>query len=111
MTEPKVESESGETKFKQGTLCAKCDHMNPGGSNVCHVCGAHLYVSCHHCGHRNQRVMSHCAHCGERLHRSLLRRWHRKLFPKHSSLKLWHVLLLIVTVAIAYRIILKLANL
>ncbi len=91
--------------------CAKCEEMNPGGSSRCGFCGAHLYVSCHHCGHSNQRVFSRCTHCGERLHRSLWRRWRKKLFPDRSKLTPFQLLALIIGVVVTYLIILKLTNL
>lgn len=90
--------------------CAKCEYLNPHGSNVCGRCRAHLYVNCHHCGHRNQRAFALCAHCGQHLHRSLWRRWRKKLLPDDRLVKPWQVGLLILAVLLAYKIIVKVAE-
>jgi hypothetical protein len=55
-------------------------------------------------------VLARCAHCGEHLHRPFWRRWRKKLFTSHSKFKPWHLALLVVAVAIAYKIIQRLAE-
>ncbi len=106
------ESESRPTKppGEKGVLCAKCDHLNPPGSNVCDECGAHLYVSCHSCGQRNRRVDAICSHCGHHLHRSFGRRLKKKLFPNNRKIRLVEAGLLVILVLVAYKIIVKLVE-
>lgn len=93
-----------------GPQCAKCGHLNERGLNACGECGAHLYVSCHYCGHRNERAEPQCIKCGERLHRSFLRRWWKKAMPKTALVKPVHLLMLMVTAYMAYRIVIHLSN-
>ncbi len=95
---------------ERGILCAKCEHLNPGDTNVCSYCGAHLFVTCHHCGHRNQRAYSRCAHCRRRLHRSLIRKWYKWMFRGQAKAKPLHFVLMIIVVFIAYKIIVHLAE-
>lgn len=47
----------------RGVLCAKCDHLNPLGLDVCETCQAPLFVPCPKCGHRNPSVLEHCEKC------------------------------------------------
>jgi len=93
-----------------GVQCAKCGHSNRRGPSACEECGAHLYVICHSCGHRNQRALTQCDKCGERLHRSFLRRLFKKLAPKKALVKPVHLLMLVVTVYLAYRIVVRLVE-
>jgi len=94
----------------EGILCAKCEHRNPPHSNVCELCEAHLYISCHACGARNERVAIHCHRCGQGLHRSRWRRWQKKLFPERHKLRPIHVVLLIAAVALTYKAIVFIAE-
>lgn len=93
-----------------GILCAKCDHLNPGGSNTCGFCGSHLHISCSKCGHRNARVLARCTQCGHRLHRSLWRRWQRKFLKNGQKVKPLYVALLIIAILVTYKVIIKLAE-
>ncbi len=97
-------------KREVGVECAKCGRENRRGIKTCKVCGAHLYVKCLSCGHRNQRVLTQCDKCGEAMHRSAWKRWMKRLTPKKAMVKPVHFLMLIVTVYLAYRIVVRLAN-
>ena len=101
----------GKAEKESGVQCAKCGHLNQRRINACQECGARLYVTCHYCGHRNQRAVMKCAECGERLHRSFWRRWWKTVTPKRTSVKPVHLLMLTVTVYLAYRIVVRLSNL
>ncbi len=91
-------------------VCAKCEQVAPAGTSRCPECGAHLYVNCHYCGQRNQRIEETCRHCHERLHRTRSRRWLKKLLPEHTKVKPAYILLLILAVALVYRLIVNLAE-
>jgi hypothetical protein len=108
MSEP--EANPVKPADEKGVLCAKCDHLNPPGSNVCEECEAHLHVSCHACGHRNRRVDAVCSHCGHHLHRSLGRRLMKKLMPHNRTIILVEAGLLLILVLVAYKIIIKLVE-
>jgi ribosomal protein L37E len=101
----------GKANREIGVQCAKCGHENLRGNKACKECGAHLYVTCHVCGHRNQRVLTQCDKCGEGLRRSLWKRWMKKLTPKKAMVKPVHILMLMASVYLAYRIVIRLANL
>lgn len=75
-----------------GVVCAKCDHENPRGRNLCESCGAHLHIVCHRCGHRNARVQPRCVECGHKLHRSW---WKRGWLSKDRKMALIQVALLV----------------
>ena len=79
-------------------LCAKpkCRKPTPRGHRRCMHCGAHLYVTCNECGHRNVRVAANCTHCGHHLHRSFWRRL-AKRYPKIAP---FHILLIAVIFAL-----------
>lgn len=94
----------------KGVLCAKCEHLNPPGTNECRFCGAHLYVTCHACGVRNPRVNARCSECHHSMHRSLFKKWYRKFAPKKSRYKPWHFVLLAGAVYVTYRVIVHLAE-
>lgn len=94
----------------KGVLCAKCEHLNPPGTSECTFCGAHLYVTCHACGARNSRVNARCSECHKSMHRSLWKKWSRKLAPKKSRYKVWHFVLLSIAVFITYKLIVRLAE-
>jgi hypothetical protein len=94
----------------KGILCAKCEHLNPSGSNICSLCGGHLYVTCHRCGCRNPRVDSRCQQCGHRLHRSFWKHLRNKLIPERLKINWFQVVLLIVAVFIVYRLIVAIAE-
>jgi hypothetical protein len=101
----------GKAERESEVECAKCGHINQRRQSACQKCGAHLYVVCHHCGHRNQRALTQCDKCGEELHRSFLKRFWMRIAPRSAMVKPVHILLLIATVYLAYRIVVKLSNL
>lgn len=53
----------------KGTLCCKCERLNPSDLERCERCGEALHVDCRQCGKRNPRVLMHCTSCRGRLHR------------------------------------------
>jgi hypothetical protein len=111
MTEPRPDQAHVPEAAQPEVACAKCHTVNPRGSNVCSQCGAHLYVTCHGCGHRNERYFVRCAHCGRRLHRSFWRRMRKKYLPDDRKVKPLYVVLLIIMVLLAYKIIIWLSEL
>jgi hypothetical protein len=90
---------------ERGVLCAKCDHLNPPGSKVCEECGARLFVACHYCGHKNRRVDAACAQCGHHLHRSVWRRWQRKILGQNVKLLVIEAILFVILVVIGFKLI------
>ena len=107
-TEPKPGTEANEAGSE--LECPKCGLLNPPRSRHCESCGAHLVVRCQSCGHRNERAASHCAKCGHRLHRSVWRRWRKRMFLKNYEFAPWHVGLLIVFVALVFYVVVKIAE-
>ena len=85
-----------QTQSQVGVTCAKCEHVNARGQNVCEACGAHLHVVCHNCGNRNARSRTRCEECGHKLHRSWAKRSLRALLGKDKTGL--QVLLLIVAI-------------
>lgn len=59
------------TESAKATLCVKCEHLCDLSLDRCDRCGAHLFVKCGHCGHKNARVISRCEKCQHRLHKSV----------------------------------------
>ena len=94
----------------EALACAKCQHVNPPGSNTCEACEAHLWVVCHDCGTRNLRVDSRCTECGHRLHRSALTRVSRKLLGNRRNISLWQIGALVIGVWVAYKVIIFFAE-
>ena len=109
LNKPKREAADGESS--QPLVCSKCDHVNPKGRNVCRECGAHLHIVCHFCGHRNERIAVHCVECGKRLHRTLWRRLEKKIFRGSTKLQTWQIVLLLISVFVGYKIIIKVVEL
>jgi ribosomal protein L40E len=109
-TEHKKTETKNLDRSDKGVLCAKCEHLNPPGTNECRFCGAHLYVTCHACGVRNPRVNARCCECKRSMHRTFWGKWARKLTPKKSRYKLWHFILLAIAVFITYKVIINLAE-
>ena len=93
-----------------GVLCAKCEHLNPAGGHICTRCGSHLHVNCPKCGRRNPRAMNRCSQCRHRLHRSPWQQWRRRIARGNRKIKLFHVVLLVLTIMITYKIIIKLVE-
>lgn len=52
----------------KGTLCCKCERLNPIDLERCERCGEELHVDCPKCRKRNARVLMHCTSCRGRLH-------------------------------------------
>jgi hypothetical protein len=98
-----------QTRSHPGVLCAKCEHVNAHGRNVCESCGAHLHVVCHSCGHRNERARTLCSECGHKLHRSWGRRANRLVFGKDK--RVIQVILLILAILIGAALIVFFAGL
>jgi len=105
MSGPEKPIERATAPVHAGVVCAKCEHLNAHGRNVCEACGAHLHVVCHNCGHRNARVSLHCVECGHKLHRSLARRLARRFPGKNGKMSLWQIILLIVCVLVGIGVI------
>ncbi len=110
MTEPPPPTESPSHSSRPEVVCAKCHAANPHGANTCGACGAHLYVSCHHCGHRNERHHLRCTSCGLRLHRTFWRRVRKKVFPDAGMVRPQHVVLLVVMVLAGFLLILLIVD-
>jgi hypothetical protein len=96
---------SGSLKRTEGhgaaeVACAKCDHRNAHGRNVCESCGAHLHVVCHHCGRRNARAQARCLECDHTLHRSRPGSLVRGLFGKTRDISTLQLVLLLIGVVI-----------
>jgi predicted amidophosphoribosyltransferase len=108
--DPQARPADTGSSAETGVVCAKCAQLNPNGRKICESCGAHLFVTCQTCGHRNQRVAPQCSHCGTRLHRSVWRRWRKKLLTERGLLKPLQLLLILLVALAAYLIIVKLAN-
>ena len=89
--------------------CAKCDHQNPGDVVSCEKCGAHLFITCHNCGFRNERAASRCDECGQRLHRSLLRKLRKKFRRGGRHFSFGQLVLLAIVVGMAF-IVVKFLN-
>lgn len=53
----------------RGTLCSKCEHLNPADLEQCERCSQPLFIDCPKCRKRNARVIVHCVSCRSRLHR------------------------------------------
>lgn len=100
-------AKSGE----RGVLCAKCNHVNPPGRTLCNRCGSHLFITCNDCGHQSERSVTRCRKCGRRLHRSALQKLGVRFFGKSMKPSLTAVLLFIAGVAIAFGIIVFVAEL
>jgi len=106
---PKRDAADGESD--QRLVCAKCKHANRKSRNVCSECGAHLHIVCHFCGHRNERIAAHCVACGKRLHGTLWRRIEKTIFRGSTKLQTWQIVLLVISVYVGYKIIIKVVEL
>src|SRR5262245_27946547 len=105
MTRPDPAKSTQTRGSTEGVPCAKCQHVNPPGSNTCEECKAHLWVVCHHCGHRNRRFDAHCIECASRLHRSALKQVSKKLFGSRRNIAAWQIATLIIAVWLVYKLI------
>lgn len=103
------ERESRRSK-DSAVLCAKCEHLNPGGKHSCERCGAHLYIACKDCGARNPRVHTRCDNCSRRLHRSWLSRLENRVFKRGRKLTLVQLVLLAGAVVVIYQVIVRIAE-
>lgn len=97
-------------KARKGVLCAKCEHLNPPGRDVCEYCHAHLHLSCKHCGHRNERARTRCRQCGHRLHRGFFFQLRRKLFQDKHRYVMVYLPFTILVAYLAYRVIIFIAD-
>jgi hypothetical protein len=97
-------------KARKGILCAKCEHLNPPGSDVCEYCHAHLFLSCKSCGHRNERVRTRCTECGHRLHRGFFYQLRRRLTQERNRYILVYLPLTILVSYLAYRVVIFLVD-
>jgi predicted amidophosphoribosyltransferase len=92
----------------KGVLCAKCDHLNPGGSTACEYCRSALFEHCRHCGKTVRRTAHRCEFCGHHTRpkaRRHSRLW-RLAFTGWRRITLWQVALLVVAVYVAYKLVL-----
>src|SRR5213083_456399 len=109
-TVPKNNNATDEAANGKELECSKCGLLNPAHAHHCKNCGAHLVVRCHNCGQRNERTAAHCAHCGHRMHRSLWRKWHKRMFLKNYEFAPWHAVALVLFVALAFYVIVRIAE-
>ncbi len=98
------------SKAERGLPCAKCRRLNAAAAKVCQYCGAHLFVTCPDCGHRNERALARCGSCGRRLHRSWWRRFRKRLFLKSQNVTPLQLALLVLGVLAAFGLIVLLAE-
>ena len=99
-----------EEKRSEQVVCAKCEHSNPHGCNVCEACGAHLHVVCHHCGNRNPRIQARCLECNHSLHRSRARSLSHRLLGKNRKITTLQLVLLLLGILIGAAAIVFLAD-
>jgi hypothetical protein len=99
------EKSTEQSHSSRAVLCAKCEHLNPHGMNVCERCRAHLHVVCHNCGQRNERVRTRCLECNHNLHRSGFGRLIRSFFGKDRKMSVIQTTLLIVAILIGFAMI------
>jgi hypothetical protein len=107
---PNSQEAAPPTKGERGVLCAKCEHLNAPELHACERCGAHLYIKCNSCGHRNPRVRSRCGECGQRMHRTFWHKWEKKILGKQRKITLYQVIFVIIAAYVAYRIIVKIVE-
>lgn len=62
---------TGRNPTGAGTLCGRCDFLNPLGLEDCERCGVPLFVECKSCGEVVQRIYTRCTKCHRRLHGGL----------------------------------------
>lgn len=91
-------------------LCAKCEQASPARARRCVHCGQYLYVTCHFCGEKNERIRHQCAGCGRTLHRSAWRKFQRLLIPKENRIRPFEICLLIIAILITYKVIVTIAE-
>jgi hypothetical protein len=89
-------------------VCPKCRHSNPSTAECCSQCHRHLHVFCGHCGHSNARSNRRCTECRTQLHLAWPHRW------KQAQARRWikpvEIVLLVVSVALTYQGIVKIAE-
>jgi len=83
---------------RQMIQCAKCGAENLAGSDKCHECGAHLYLSCPACGRSSVRTLRRCVACDGRIGRSRWARLRDKVFGRFGPLKITLGLLVLAVV-------------
>ena len=104
------EKTTKEPQSDRAVLCAKCEHLNPHGRNVCEECGAHLHVVCHNCGQRNERVRTRCLECDHKLHRTWIGRLSHAFFGKDRKMSLIQTALLVIAILIGICVIVYFSN-
>lgn len=105
MNVSELEQTSDPSRKGRGVLCAKCEHLNAPGRGTCSRCGGHLYVSCHDCGARNERIRSRCTSCGRRMHRSFMEKYFRRVSKNTRHVTPLQVVLFIVALGIVFAVI------
>ena len=102
---------NSEFRATRPVTCAKCHHVNLSTVKACESCGSRLFITCHHCGRRNDRVAPACSHCGHSFRRSAWRRLWKKLAPAgRRRLTVFQGMLLVLAVWVVYEVIVRLAE-
>lgn len=111
MSQKEPASPDPKAQHAEVVYCARCDHQNPWEFKTCEKCGAHLYVTCHNCGKRNERAAIRCDECGRPLHRSFLKKLRRKFRKGSRYITPGQLLLLLAAVGLAFLLIVLLNGL
>jgi|688.fasta_scaffold77661_2 hypothetical protein len=93
-------SHTRQTDSAKATLCVKCEHLCDLHLERCDRCGAHLFVLCSGCGHKNPRVISRCEKCQHRLHKTVKDRVRRTGSGRFNLLYFGAAILVIVVAAV-----------
>jgi ribosomal protein L40E len=93
-----------------GRVCTKCGTENPPKTDLCTACGAHLYLVCRECKHRNYRGLSNCEKCNQPLRPSDSRNIRRLFNPTGGNVKFTELLVAAIVVVIFLYIALRLAE-
>lgn len=67
----KVREPANVASAGRGILCAKCEHLNPGGRETCEYCESGLFIDCPKCEMQNVRALAYCLGCKTPLHKTL----------------------------------------
>lgn len=98
-------------KSSKGITCARCEHVNSGGSTKCSRCGSHLHIKCHDCEVVNERVLTSCKSCGRRLHKNALQKMGGRMGAGAMRVKPMHVALFVVVVSVITYVVIFLTQL
>src|SRR3954463_7265054 len=107
---PTASDTSLARKSSRGVTCAKCEHVNSGGSTKCSRCGSHLHVKCHDCGMVNERILRECKSCGKRLHKNALQKMTGRMGKGTMRVKPMHIALFVVVVTVITYIVIALTQ-